>query len=107
MPDLEDDVPQPVVGEVAAVEQRQVQGVVGLPRHREADVEALLDLADLLVSRAGEQVLQQQLVFGNPRSENVGLENVRSENVGSVGSENVGIESPLLSDQCPEGLNYS
>ena len=50
-----------------------MQGVVGLPRHGEADVEALLDLAHLLVSRAGEQVLQQQLVFGNPESEGVGI----------------------------------
>ena len=63
---LEDDVAKPVIAEVAAVEEAEVEGVVGLPGDGEADVQPLLDLADLLVGGAGEEVLEEELVLGDP-----------------------------------------
>ena len=43
-----------------------MEGVVCLPGDREADVQPLLDLAHLLVGGAGEEVLEEQLVLGDP-----------------------------------------
>ena len=51
--------------EVAALQHGQVEGVVGLLGDVEAHLQALLDLTSGLAA-AGEQVLEQELVLGDP-----------------------------------------
>lgn len=46
---LKDDISKSIITEITAIQEREMESVVGLPRHREADFEALLDLADFLV----------------------------------------------------------
>ena len=51
--------------EVAALQHGQVEGVVCLLGDVEADLQALLDLTPGLTA-AGKQVLEQELVLGDP-----------------------------------------
>ena len=44
---LEDDIAEPIIGEITTVEEGEVESVVGLPRHWEAHVQPLLDLTHL------------------------------------------------------------
>ena len=62
---LKDHLPQGLVREVAALQHGQVEGVVGLLGDVEAHLQALLDLTSGLAA-AGEQVLEQELVLGDP-----------------------------------------
>ena len=45
---LKDDIAKTIVGEITTIEERKVEGVVGLPRHGEAHVQAFLDLPHLV-----------------------------------------------------------
>ena len=44
---LEDNIAEPIISEITTVEEGEVESVVGLPRHREAHVQPLLDLTHL------------------------------------------------------------
>ena len=45
---LKDDIAKTIVGEITTIKERKVEGVVGLPRHGEAHVQAFLDLPHLV-----------------------------------------------------------
>ena len=45
---LKDDIAKTIVGEITTIEEGEVEGVVGLPRHGEAHVQAFLDLPHLV-----------------------------------------------------------
>ena len=44
---LKDDIAEPIIGEITAVKEGEVESVVGLPWHGQAHVQPLLDLAHL------------------------------------------------------------
>ena len=44
---LEDDIAEPIIGEITTVEEGEVESVVGLPWHGQAHVQPLLDLTHL------------------------------------------------------------
>ena len=45
---LKDDIAKTIVGEITTIKEGEVEGVVGLPRHGEAHVQAFLDLPHLV-----------------------------------------------------------
>ena len=45
---LKDYIAKTIVGEITTIKERKVEGVVGLPRHGEAHVQAFLDLPHLV-----------------------------------------------------------
>ena len=45
---LEDYIAKTIVGEITTIKEGEVEGVVGLPRHGEAHVQAFLDLPHLV-----------------------------------------------------------
>ena len=44
---LKDDIAEPIIGEITAVKEGEVESVVGLPWHGQTHVQPLLDLAHL------------------------------------------------------------